>query len=268
MKSIKLSKIVIFLYFIVPLLNGCSSLQTHLTTSINHYQDGETIGKDKSKTGLALGAGQLIKTNVTIEMVGDDNSSINYIIETEKSKMLVINSFFQFGLIDKMDFIVEAYISLVGYGGRCNLKYKINNLDSNFGISIMPGIGYSRGLTSRNRSSGNFILIPGWFTEDFSLSSNAISLELNLPASYKISEDLAFHFGLHLSKYIYNVSSSYVLSDPYNTFSESKDFSNIYFNPGISIGLRINNLYPEVRIDYADKDYIVYYGIGLKFNKK
>ena len=77
------------------MLSGCSTLQTHLTTSINHFQDGETIGKGKSKKGLALGVGQLIETEITVEMIENEADYVLiYDVKTEKSKMLVINSFF------------------------------------------------------------------------------------------------------------------------------------------------------------------------------
>ncbi|MCD4817792.1 MAG: hypothetical protein K8S23_03770 [Candidatus Cloacimonetes bacterium] len=277
MKIKKRRELILILFFIliIAIFSGCSTVQTHLSTSINHYQGGKTLGKDNGRAGLAFSAGQFIVTKVKpiIPEVGSDDD-FRFDVETKKSKRPMLNVFFQLGILDRLDFIGEGYISIEGsiflmsIGGRCNLKYQINDLNSRFGISLMPGIGYSDGLNGSTSSSGTDIPTPLRYSTNLNASSNAISLEFNVPMSYDITKDVAVHFGLNLSKYYYNVYSSYSSSGSSSgSFNESNKFSAIYFNPGFSFGFRFNNTYPEVRIDFVDDDYVIYFGLAFKFDK-
>lgn len=261
--------LVLFSSLSFLIFTGCSYLKTQFVTSVNHYQNGNTIGKGNIQSGFAMGAGRLTETDLAINLTETNSGYVsNYLLHSEVNRTITINSFLQYGVSNRVDVLAEGYLSFFGAGIRSNLKYKVNNHDANFCIALMPGIGFTYGTKDDKASKSISIELPFGtipsYSNSYKLSSKALSLELNIPMSYRFSDDFEICFGLYSTKIIHYVSSHFSVDNSFDYISESKNFNFDYFYPGCTFGFRHKQIHPEVSIDYVDGKFIPYFGVGVK----
>ena len=228
--------------------SGCAtqvSLATRSIAGTNHFQDGKTIGKNKSNLGFALGNGQHIRSVITKNCV----DSIYYFENTSHSSIFMLTASTQNGVTDNFDVLLETNISLASIAGKVGFKYALTNPGERFSLAFMPYIGYAVGFTNSDQIADMSQYC------NFDVYSHNTILEMNFPMSYYLSKDFSILCGLGLTKNFYNSSAS-----------DDASFSNQFFIPSVTLGLRMIKAYHQVRFSKLDDHFEAYYGMMLKFN--
>jgi hypothetical protein len=225
-------------------------------TNMNHYQSGETLGKHKAKYGFSYGMGQFIKSEVH-KISQEVDSEIPTYLEYEENteQIFIVNLFRQIGMSNKLDLLTEVSLSLFYVSPKIGFKH--NLLSDKFHLSVMPEIGYSFG--SNTKASSNF----GYpFSDNISASakSNTINMEVLFPMSYDFSDRFSLHWSISAAKHIHTVKANF---DP----GPSGEFDSDFFIPGISMGCRWNNIFPELKAVYTDDEVMLYFGMAFKTDK-
>ena len=229
------------------MLAGC----TTLTYNVNHFQDGKTLGKGKVETRVALGVGRTFEWIV-------ESSRTNFEVETIQTETLVANTFGRYGLSPNLDVGGDAFFSFEGTGVRAFVKVGLTDSLSNWGVSLMPVIGYAQGVSSEGTTRFNG-------REDREkTSSSGFAIELAVPISYQLSSEFAIHFGPKFYYYSTKVSSSLSSSGGSDPFSESRSLRRSYFSPGVSLGVRFHTIIPEVTVVLVENKLVPYLGVAFR----
>jgi hypothetical protein len=249
----------IALFLLVSLL-GCSgnTVKTELSVNKLHFQDGETLGAEKTSFGFSGSEGQSIKTKVTREL-NETDEVYEYITETKTSKKYTGVIFLRHGISERADILLDSntffqpttssVISLLSIGSRCHVKYRLNPNSRAFAVSIMPGIGYTKAFEI---GSGNFYA-----------SSATVNLDLNFPMSYRFTKNLAVRFGPSFSQ-LFQYGKSDDRTKIVSSSNNVTKFKSDYFYPGFVFGLSLAVLHPEIRFDYNDGKFVSYFGMQMR----
>jgi hypothetical protein len=177
---------------------GALSVIVHtgcVSVAVNHYQDGKAIGEDEFEGGIGVGSGRTVVLGISRV------DSSGYVREESEGgfSLPVFSAYVRYGLSPTIDIGGELYSSLGSNGGRIYGKKILTNPSSEWGIAVMPAIGYARSV--RVQSAGSSV--DGEWESD--ILHGVFSLELPLIVSYHPSVRTAFTFGPRV--YYYHLRS-------------------------------------------------------------
>jgi hypothetical protein len=273
MSLFKIKTIKIYLYglpLIFLLITGCA------TVGVNNYQNAETLGKKRFKTGLAMDGGKEMSvgfkiTEGTIE-IAEDNLSANDFM------MLSLGLTGQLGITRSTDIGFALNVTISSASGKFYLKQNLVHTPGHFAIAFIPGIGIYTG-----KDTVSFQLFPEPDTEyDKENSFAGYYFDIPLIISKRWS-----NFSIHLSpKYMYhrlNVSTDYrqIRESDGEVLVHNTDEETFYFHSyGIAVGFSLVyervELTPEISFlrvkDLSTDSYrwTFYPGLGIyvKFGSK
>jgi hypothetical protein len=213
-------------------LVSCASI------SMNHYQDGKTIGKEKYDINGGLGFGLSYVTDTT------KIDEMNYEVETKRGTSTVFaNISGQVGVSSRFDMGCEVFSAFGSTGFRLYGKYAFLDSLSTCGVAFMPTIGFAFPWFEQEEDEYEV------GTGDVKIAVRSIFIEGILPISYHPSSSVTYIFTPKIyffHNYMYQIAGSDV---DFNRVGEET-----FIYPGASIGMRIKKLHFELTIIRIDKD--------------
>ncbi len=192
---------------------------------VKYYQKGKAIGKDEFDGGLGVAFGRTVAFSVS------RIDSSGYVKEGtyEGPSLPVLSIHGRYGVSPTLDIGGELFTSLGSSGGKIFGKYMFSELSSDWGIAIMPVLGYASGGV---QTSGiNFD--DEWESE---LSHGVFIAELPLLVSYHPSTRTAFTFGPRV--YYYSLTSKDITKWTGTGISEKHEASKSFVSPAFSFGFQ------------------------------
>lgn len=235
---------------LVPTVLLISLNCTSLTYNANLYQDGRTLGKGKMENCGTVSLGRSFSSTV---------SNDTYEINTEQNHSLVASAFVGYGLSNKLDIGLDGFGSFEGGGGRVFLKYGLTDSLSNWGVALMPVLGFAEGTTSK--SEGFSSNGAHWASKT---SSGAFVVEFAVPISYHFDNQTSIFFGPRSYNYFYNVVHSYKLTGVSQPEEKFIDYMTLYSLPALFIGAKLSRFRTEVSFVPIEGKIIPLVGFGFK----
>lgn len=205
-----------------------------VSTTVNHYQDANLVGKGKANAGVSVGFGRGIAGIANIDEDG-------YVAEEGESTtsfpMATLGFMANYGITDKIDAGAELYTTLFSTGGKVFGKYQILDNSSTFQVAVLAALGLSKGETTIETSGtgGNFKTV---------LTHNLFSVDLPLLVSYSFNSSTSFTLSPKL--YFYRLSSRDVTEDLDAGTQEKFTASQNVLAPALSVGFRYKSVSPEI----------------------
>ncbi|MFC2130587.1 hypothetical protein ACFLSQ_04075 [Bacteroidota bacterium] len=272
--SIKLTTLIIMFFLSFSSRSECD-IMDHI---INNFQDGTTLNDQILDVHIAWSTipAYLTKT------YSPENNEVDFFKKHDKMHDFVpyIDDYSSYCVMLGLRYRVMYYLDIgldgfigSGKGGRLYVKYQLSKDDAKFNYSLFSGISYT--IEGFFYKSDKSVSQPN----DFADKATMLTLELGLPMSYDLNENMKLIFGgkIYWYSFFLDAIANTKIIDQEPDFSiHQMNYQQTYntFAPAINFGIQGWNFCIESSLIYREKNYNeaekndkirklqIYFGIG------